>query len=143
MRKRAEHIKRWLATAQRAEKEESASEGEDRATATETGGLEDTVTQEGAENWTRFMDLVQTSFGEGELAEEATWQAVVLITKGKKDHRGIGLVELMWKVVVAILNLRFTASITYHDFLHGFRVDRGKGTAILEANLLQQLAALR
>ena len=35
--------------------------------------------------------------------------------------------EVMWKVVAAILNLRLTASITYHDFLQ----------------LLQQLAALR
>ena len=89
------------------------------------------------------MDLVQTAFLEGELAEEATWQAVVLIPKGKKDYWGIVLVEVMWKVVAAILNRRFTASITYHDFLHGFRAGRGTGTATLEAKLLQQLAALR
>ena len=91
----------------------------------------------------RFVDLVQTAFREGKLAEEATWQGVVLITKGKKDYRGIGLVEVMWKVVVAILNLRLTASITYHNFLHGFRADRGTGTATLDAKLLQQLASLR
>ena len=42
---------------------------------------------------------------------------LVLIPKGKKDYRGIGLVEVIWKVVAAILNRRFTASITYHDFL--------------------------
>ena len=89
------------------------------------------------------MDLVQSALREGELAEEATWQAVVLISKGKKDYRGIGLVEVMWKVVAAILNRRLTASITYHDFLHGFRAGSGKGTATLEAELLQQLAALR
>ena len=52
------------------------------------------------------------------MAEEATWQAVVLIPKGKKDYQGIGLVEVMWKVVAAIINLRFTSSITYHDALH-------------------------
>ena len=46
-------------------------------------------------------------------------------------------------VVVAILNCRFTASITYHDFLHGFWAGRGTGTPTLEAKLLQQLAALR
>ena len=85
---RAEHIKRWLAEARIAEKEESTAEGEKRATATETGGLEDPATQEGSDNWTRFVDLVQTAFREGELAEEATWQAVVLIYKGKKDYRG-------------------------------------------------------
>ena len=29
-------------------------------------------------------------FREGKLAEEATWQAVVLITKGGKDYRDTG-----------------------------------------------------
>ena len=68
---------------------------------------------------------------------------MVLIPKGKKDYQDIGLVELMWKVVAAILNHRLTASITFHNFLHGFQAGRGTGTATLEANLLQQLAALR
>ena len=58
------------------------------------------------------MELIQTAFREGYLAEEDTWQAVVLIPKGKKEYRGIGLVEVMWKVVAAILNFRLTASIT-------------------------------
>ena len=71
------------------------------------------------------------------------WQAVVLIPKGKKDYQGIGLVEVMWKVVATILNRHLTASITFHDFLHGFRAGRGTGTATLESKLLQQLAALR
>ena len=31
------------------------------------------------------VDLVQTDFREGKLAEEATWKAVVLITKENKD----------------------------------------------------------
>ena len=66
-----------------------------------------------------------------------------MIPKGKKDYRGIGLVEVMWKVVAAILNLRFTASITYYDPLHGFRAGHGTGTAALEPKLLQQMAALR
>ena len=64
-----------------------------------------------------MAELVQTAFREGELAEESTWQAVVLIPKGKKDYRGIGLVEVMWKVVAVILNRRFTSSITFHDIL--------------------------
>ena len=46
---------------------------------------------------------------------------------------------MMWKVVAAILNHQLTASITFHDFLYGFRVDCGTGTA----KLLQYLAALR
>ena len=48
----------------------------------------------------------------------------------------------MWKVV-AILHRRLTTAITYHDFLHGFRAGRGTGTATLESELLQQLAAMR
>ena len=42
-----------------------------------------------------------------------------------------------------ILNLRLTASITFHDFLHGSQVGRGTGTTTLEAKLLHQLEALR
>ena len=141
-RMQAEHIKGWLAAARRSDKGETTeAEGEKRATGTEKGGPVDP--QEGADNWTRFVDLFQTAFREVEIAEEATWQAVVLIPKGKKDYQGIGLMEVMWKLVVDTLNLRFTASITYHDFLHGFREGRGTGTATLESKLLQQLAALR
>ena len=90
-----------------------------------------------------LVEFVQTAFREGQLAEEATWQVVDLITKGNKDNRGIGLLEMMWKLVAAILNLRLTASITFQEFLHGFREGRGTGTANLEANKLQQRAALR
>ena len=49
----------------------------------------------------------------------------------------------MWKVVAAILNRRLTASITFHNFLHGFRTCHGTGTTTLEAKLLQQLESLR
>ena len=49
----------------------------------------------------------------------------------------------MWKVVAAILHRRLTASITFHDLLHGFREGRGTGTSTLEAKLLHQLAAMR
>ena len=51
--------------------------------------------------------------------------------------------EVMWKVMAAILHRQLTTAITYHDFLHGFRAGRGTGTATLEAKLLQQLAARR
>ena len=89
------------------------------------------------------MEIIQTAFRDGELAEEATWQAVVLIPKGKGDYRDIGLVEVMWKVVAVILNRRLTSSIAFHDVLHRFRAGRGMGTATLEAKLLQQRAAMR
>ena len=68
---------------------------------------------------------------------------MVLIQKGRKEYRVIGLVEVMWKVVTAILHCLLTTAITYHDALHGFRVGRPTGTSTLEAKLLQQLAATR
>ena len=89
------------------------------------------------------MDRIQTTFGEEQLPKEATWKAVVLLPKGKHYYRGIGLVEVTWKVVAEILNCRLTASITFHDLLQGFRAGRGTGTATLEAKLLQKLSALR
>ena len=130
-RMQAEDLKGWLAAARRGEQRETADK--------EGGGQEDT--REGAENWARVVELVQTAFRDGDLAEEATWQAVVLIPKGKKYDRCIGLVEVMWKVVAAILNCRFTYSITDHNVLHGFSAGCDTGTATLKSKLLQQLAA--
>ena len=114
---RAEHVKRWLAAARKAEKDRDTAGSEEAATTMTEGRPETTAAQEGAEKWMRVVDLVQVAFREGKLAEEATWQALVLLTKGKKDYWGIGLVEVMWNVVAAILNRRFAASNTYHDFL--------------------------
>ena len=82
-------------------------------------------------------------FQDGVLAEEAAWQKVALIPKGGCYYQCIGLVEVMWKAVAVILNRCFTASITYHNSLHGFWSGRGTGTVTLEVKLLQQAAALR
>ena len=42
-----------------------------------------------------IVELVHTAFGEGRQVEEDTWQAEVLLPKGKKEYCGIGLVEVM------------------------------------------------
>ena len=131
---RAEQLKGWLVASKRKNRE-AADKGEGKTDREEGGPTEP--------HWENLVELIQTAFRERELTEEATWQAAVLIPKGKKYYRGIGLVEVMRKVVAAILNFRLTASITDHDFLHIFWAGRGTGTATLEANLLQQLAALR
>ena len=51
--------------------------------------------------------------------------------------------EVTWKVVAAILNCRLTASITYHNFVHGFWAGCSTGTATLEAKMIQKLVAFR
>ena len=78
-----------------------------------------------ATNWEMVVKLVHKVFREGKLVEDAMWKALVLIPNEKKDYQSIGLVEVMWKVVAAILNRWLTASITFRDFLDGFRAGRG------------------
>ena len=130
----AEHLKGLLIASKR-ETREATEKGEGNTGGEEGGPAEP--------HWENLVDLIQTEFREGELAKEATWKAAVLIPKGKQEYWGIGLVEVMWKVVAVILNLRLTASITYHDFLHRFWAGHGTGTDTFEAKLLQQLEALR
>ena len=87
---------------------------------------------------------MKAEFSDETLTEECTWQTVVLIPKGTSGKfRAIGLVEVLWKAVTSLLNRRFTSDITLHDVLHRFGVGCGLGNAAIEANLLQQLTAMR
>ena len=97
----------------------------------------------GPKNWLYVADLVQTEFMECQLVEYKTWQTVVLFPKGTDNFRGIGVVEVIWKMVTVILNRYIWLSITFHDVLHGFCSGRGTETASLESNILQQLLAIR
>ena len=54
-----------------------------------------------------------------------------------------GFAEVIWKEVAVILNLRFTAAITYHESLYIFWACCGKNTSTLKVNLLQQVVALK
>ena len=79
-------LKGWLAAAEGGkERETNNKDGGDRE-----GEWEGQTEAEG--HWGRVLEIIQTAFWDGELAEEVTWQAVVLIPKGKGDYRGIGLV---------------------------------------------------
>ena len=72
---------------------------------------------------------MKTFFRDIFLVEEATWKVVVLLLKGGGEYHVIGIVEVVWKAVTMILNFYFSASIAYHDSLHGFWSGRGTGTA--------------
>ena len=114
---RAEHLKKWLAEAEDEEKPD------DR-------------------RWKVIVEIVQTAFSTGEMAEEMVWQIIALIPKGGGAFRGVGLVEVLWKVVAIIIDRRMGV-IEFHDVIHGFRVRRGTGTASIEAKLLHQVAAMQ
>jgi hypothetical protein len=115
---RADHLKEWLAAARREQDPDST-------------------------NWTTLVNLVKHCFHTGELPTELARSTMVLLPKGSGGFRGIGLLEIIWKLIASIMNQRFQSSIVLHDALHGFRAKRGTGTATIEAKLLQQWARLQ
>jgi len=85
------------------------------------------------------MRLLQHVWNTGEIPRQMLLSVVVLIPKGGNDYRGIGLLEVAWKVLEGVLDGRLK-EVKLHDALHGFRQKRGCGTGIIEAKLVQQLA---
>ena len=77
------------------------------------------------------------------MAEEFTCKTFVLIPKRKGDLRGIGLIEVLCKATTSLLNRWLMSAISFHDTLHMFRAGRGTGTAVLDANILQQITDMR
>ena len=67
---------------------------------------------------------------------------MVLLPKGRGWYKGIGLLEVIWKLCASIINNHLRSSVTLHDSLNGFRQGGGSGTATLEANLSQKLEGL-
>ena len=51
------------------------------------------------ENWDRVVNLIQTCFRERQVPTQLSWSTAVLLPKGNGDYRGIGLLEISWKVI--------------------------------------------
>ncbi len=91
--------------------------------------------------WYLILQMVQHAFSTGVVPTCARSNTLVLIPKPEPGQvRGIGLLEPLWKLISAIVNIRLMAGINFHDDLHGFLPERGTGTACLEAKLAAQLA---
>jgi hypothetical protein len=69
----------------------------------------------------------------GKIPTELTWTVLVLIPKDNGDKGGIGLLEVIWKLIEAIIATRVDKVVQFHDYLHGSRHLRGTDTAILSA----------
>ena len=89
------------------------------------------------------MELIQTSFPEVWLPVECAWNIGVLLPKGDREFRIIGLVKIIWKTVLGIVNHWIGAAVRFHDILHGFWSGQGKGTISFESKLLQNRMAMR
>ena len=84
-------------------------------------------------SWELVVRLVQVMFRDGTVPVEIVWAKMVLNLKGKVEYRGIGFVEVLWKVCAVVVNFRLKRSAVLHNALHGFRTGRGTGT--LESKL--------
>ena len=68
------------------------------------------------------------------------WTFLVLIPKDITNTWVIGLLETLWKVIAALIDTCLRASLQFHDIFHRFQSGRGTGMAIMELNLVQELA---
>ena len=55
-------------------------------------------------NWDRMVDIIKTAFRDRRLPVECGWQMAVLLSKGNKELQGIGIVEVIWKAVLGVVN---------------------------------------
>ena len=78
----------------------------------------------------------------GSIQTELVWTVLLMIPKENLDTWGIGLLEVVWKVVEAVTDTRIKSVVQFYDFLHGFLSGRGAGAAIMDIKLAQELASV-
>ena len=89
--------------------------------------------------FTKLVNIIQTCFATGTIPKALHISTLVLIPKpNSRDYRGIGLLEILWKLMTAIIDNRLRNTINFQEEIHGFRKARGTGTAILGNKLLCQ-----
>jgi hypothetical protein len=120
---RAKHVKEWLHNVQW--EEDLEGHGIDGA----------------GDSLRLFVQLVQAAWAHRTILCQLLWIIVVLIPKGGRDYRWIGLLEPVWKCIEWVIDHQLEA-IDLHDSLHGCHNNRGTGTTIIEAKLAQQLSYL-
>ena len=92
--------------------------------------------------WTQVVQLVQDAIGKGLIPSAFSIGTLVIIPKDDKGGvRGIGLLEVIHKLISQIINLRLGSCIQFLPEVHGFRRQRGTYTAIGEAKIRMQIGA--
>ena len=96
------------------------------------------------EAWSLVIQITQLSFLGYEVPLAYSHAILVLLPKPEPGKfRGITLLEVLYKLWGMIVYLRVIKVIQFHPDIHGFRCCRGCSTAILEAKLEMQQAALQ
>ena len=87
------------------------------------------------------VDIVQTAYSTGQIPQALNVAILVLLKKPcGNEYRGIGLLETIWKLISSIMDRRMKEAVEFDDSVHGFRQQRGTGTAILRNKLSMQTA---
>lgn len=73
-------------------------------------------------------------FSEGVIPRPMTRSIVVEIPKhnNRNSVRGIGIIDITWKIMAYIIKSRLQQAIKFHESLHGFRPQRGTTTSLVE-----------
>ena len=94
------------------------------------------------DKWMKLVELVQFVWEHRTIPEELGWKILILTPKGNTDIQVIGILEVFWKVMEAIIDTLMKKDVTFHDNLHGFRAGRGTRTAIMELEFTQELVCV-
>ena len=62
---------------------------------------------------------------------------MVMMTMVNKDNQGVSLLEIVWKVVKAVINAWVKAVVQLHDVLYKFCAGRGTVASIMELKIAQ------
>ena len=55
---------------------------------------------QGTRCWDKLASVTNLAFREGHTPAALVWKTMVLITKGRREYTGIGVVDVIWKVCV-------------------------------------------
>jgi hypothetical protein len=92
--------------------------------------------------WKKVVEFVQLAFTNApSLPKSFGVGILVLIPKNVPDqYCEIALLEVIYKLISAIIKHCIANKIQFHESIHGFCRNRGTNTAIMEAKLRMQLA---
>ena len=68
---------------------------------------------------------------------------MIILSKDKREFRGVGFVGDLCKALARVFNQRFGVAVKFHDVLQVFRAGQGMGTVSIEDKLLQQRTRTR
>ena len=67
---------------------------------------------------------------------------LVKIPRVNADTGGLCMLEVLWKMVEAVIDTQIRTVVQFHNVLHGFCACRERGAAIMELKLAQELVSV-